>query len=105
MNCLELTMNLQSQLTKVLDDKHIGLTTVVYICEAIIADAKANIWFADVMKSRATEENVITFLDEIDSLYQKCAVVIDEFGKDHDLPRFEAAIQFLTGQLSALTKN
>jgi stress response protein SCP2 len=96
---------MKDELLKVLQDENIGLDTVVMICDAISADARYNMWFVDVVKKQATEQQARECLEHGERLIKQCSVIVSEFEHDHNLPKFEAAIQTLTEKLSALTKS
>jgi hypothetical protein len=92
-------MGIRDRLIEVFKDKHIGLTTVIIICGAISADACANIWFVDVMKHKASDEEAISFLKEYDWLVNQCDGIVSAFGQDHDVAKFESSIKHLTDKL------
>ena len=92
-------MDIRDELLRVFQNKNIGLRAVVMICEAISADARYNIWFADVVKKQGTEQQALECLEHYEQLTGQCAAIVKKFEQDHDLPGFEAALQELTEQI------
>ena len=92
-------MDIRDELLRVFQNKNIGLRAVIIICEVISADARYNIWFADVVKKQATKQQALECIEHYERLTGRCAAIVKKFEEDHDLRGFEAALQELTEQM------
>lgn len=98
------TPSTKDELIGVLQKKNIGLTTVVVVCDAISANAKFNMWFLDVVKKRATEQEAMEQLDQAERLEMQCSAIIEKFEQDGDLSKFKESLSGYVEQLRALTE-
>jgi hypothetical protein len=101
MTYAEQNLSIMDQLIEVLRSRIIGLNTVVIVCETITAEAHFNIWFGDVVKVKANEEELFYFLDRGD-LREQCAAAIRELKQGQDLEKFHAAMRSMIDHWHAL---
>lgn len=94
-----MTKSITNCLAEALSDQHIGLTTTIVLCDAIVADARFNIWFADVMKKKSKEEIDVT-LDEHERLTLQSNEIVEGFRMDHNLPKLESSLKALAARLN-----
>jgi hydroxymethylpyrimidine/phosphomethylpyrimidine kinase len=96
---VQAVVDVGSQLMTVLQDPKVGLDTIAVVSEAISVDAKFNIWFLDVVKGKASEEQTIEVIVTSDDITKRCCAAVEQFHRDRDANKLNAAVREFTGRL------
>jgi hypothetical protein len=91
-------LSMREQLIDVMQNKWVGLDTIVVASEAITNDAKFNRWFADA-KKLARDDHLIDLLELYDEATKRCATAIEEFDKGGNTKDLNRAVRDFSEQL------
>jgi hypothetical protein len=86
-------------------DTYVNTATVIVACEVIAADSRFNIWFYDVVKQQATEEQCIEILERGDDLRKMCLLTVTKFHEDHDNLVLQLALEKVAAELGEIMKS